>query len=109
MDPGVASASLEIKRNGKVHRVHWTASGAHPGLYSASEFCFSPEGEEEGQGEGGGIFRPASVTARILGKRFDKGRGAMSSGAMVTQCGWGRQVELNDDGTIETLVIKTPR
>ena len=93
MDPLLDSASISVRHRRRNHRVGWTATQPDPGLYQSSEACggMNEDGEEEeGTGEGGGIFKAAKATGRIFGHRLNTStrfdNADLSSGATVTEC-----------------------
>ncbi len=114
MDALAESAVLKVRKGGHTHVARWSAT--EPGLYSASEYCFTieeGEEEEEGQGHGGGIWRDADPTTRFFGRSFTskaKGPsfGVLLTGVMVTTCSF-RSIEYDEATNTLRVTSRVPR
>lgn len=99
MAPDLSSASVAFRHKRRGFEAHWSAADPIPGQYMSWEGCMDSEGET-GEGQGGGIFRPAPTEGTFAGRSFDAdpdGFSTLSRGAMVTECGpYIREVGLRD-------------
>ena len=89
MSPTADSATMRTRAKGQTFQVEWTGDPL-PGTYHSFEACWASEGNE-GEGQGGGIWRPSDSVARFFGRRFASGTSdfaALTTGGMVSDCGF---------------------
>ena len=116
MSPLADTARLRAREQGRTYDVRWEGSPTSGGIYSYSEYCIwvSEEGEseEEGQGEGAGIFNPAGVRGNLFGYRFNSPRqsrwASLSTGVVATTCSF-RTVEYDDVSETFHVTFNIPR
>jgi hypothetical protein len=90
MDPLLRFAHLDARLGGRRYRATWDAAEDDilPGIFHYSERCISKE--EEGRGQGGGMFRETSAQGRVSGRRYETDiryeDAVLSSGVVVTEC-----------------------
>lgn len=116
MDPALRSASMDLSEKGKTYRVQWAAHEG-PGLFQASEWCFSNGSEEpDGEGHGGGVYQDALARGSAFGRKLESsGRwvdhASMDEGGMVTQCTWlsSRDMDALRAGRYEDVTFELRR
>lgn len=111
MSPVADTATLSTRRKGKKLEAAWTST-PDPGFYSAQEWCFGGNGEEEGEGYGSGIFRPSRATGTMFGRELNR-RGwlrfaAMQTGVMVSTCSL-RTFDYDPRRDAYTVTYRAPR
>lgn len=116
MSPLANEARLRVRHKGEIYDVRWNASPTAGGLYSHSEYCFSMgeegEPEEEGQGEGAGLFNPADARGKLFGRRFTGTKKSswtsLSVGVVATTCSF-RSIDYDPETSTFHVTIRVPR
>lgn len=108
MAPDASAAEIRFKSKGFVHRIRWTAKRPEPGMYQAWEGCSDVNGNE-GQGWGGGLWRPARAKGSLFGQRVTRSNmwTELSAGAMVSQCSYVER-SLTEGGRAR-MTLRVPR